>query len=155
MGSGLIRTILMTFSDRGFGRGVLSPLGSLPTRHLVVARQPVSIESRGSRPINSSVTYRPASRRIHRDGYGSARCRSRRTAYYSELRPRRTFGLLATVQAAGNLIALTVAGLLWSTVSPQAAFVFLAAAMGHRGGAHVTAGRDSGPAGRWFSALLE
>lgn len=39
------------------------------------------------------------------------------------------FGLLATVQAGGNLIASAVAGLLWSTVSPPAAFVFLAAAM--------------------------
>lgn len=39
------------------------------------------------------------------------------------------FGLLATVQSAGNLIASTVAGLLWTAVSPSAAFIFLAAAM--------------------------
>jgi MFS family permease len=39
------------------------------------------------------------------------------------------FGLLATVQSVGNLIASSVAGLLWSAVSPGAAFVFLAAAM--------------------------
>lgn len=40
------------------------------------------------------------------------------------------FGLLATVQSAGNLIASAVAGLLWTAVSPVAAFIFLAAAMG-------------------------
>lgn len=39
------------------------------------------------------------------------------------------FGLLATVQSAGNLIASAVAGLLWTAVSPAAAFIFLAAAM--------------------------
>lgn len=39
------------------------------------------------------------------------------------------FGLLATVQAVGNLIVSAVAGLLWSAISPVAAFVFLAAAM--------------------------
>jgi MFS family permease len=39
------------------------------------------------------------------------------------------FGLLATIQSAGNFIASTVAGLLWTAVSPRAAFIFLAAAM--------------------------
>jgi hypothetical protein len=39
------------------------------------------------------------------------------------------FGLLAGIQAAGNLGASTVAGALWTAVSPTAAFVFLAAAM--------------------------
>jgi len=39
------------------------------------------------------------------------------------------FGLLATVQSAGNLLASSVAGLLWSGVSPEAAVIFLAAAM--------------------------
>ena len=39
------------------------------------------------------------------------------------------FGLLATVQSAGNLIASSVAGVLWTAVSPTAAFLFLAAAM--------------------------
>jgi MFS family permease len=34
------------------------------------------------------------------------------------------FGLLAAVQAFGNLIASGVAGLLWTIVSPTAAFVF-------------------------------
>jgi MFS family permease len=39
------------------------------------------------------------------------------------------FGLLATTQAGANLGASALAGLLWTTVSPAAAFVFLAAAM--------------------------
>jgi MFS family permease len=39
------------------------------------------------------------------------------------------FGLLATVQSAGNLAASAVAGLLWTAISPVAAFVFLAGAM--------------------------
>ncbi|MCA1842249.1 MAG: MFS transporter [Actinobacteria bacterium] len=40
------------------------------------------------------------------------------------------FGLLAAIQAAGNLAASTLAGVLWTAVSPAAAFVFLAVAMG-------------------------
>ena len=53
------------------------------------------------------------------------RCRQPRTG------PVRgsAFGLLATVQSAGNLIASSVAGILWTTVSPTGAFLFLAAAM--------------------------
>ncbi len=39
------------------------------------------------------------------------------------------FGLLATVQAGANLAASAVAGILWTAVSPAAAFGFLAAAM--------------------------
>jgi MFS family permease len=39
------------------------------------------------------------------------------------------FGLLATVQSIGNLIASSVAGLLWTALSPAAAFIFLASAM--------------------------
>ena len=37
------------------------------------------------------------------------------------------FGLVATVQAAGNLAASVVAGILWTLVSPEAAFLYLAA----------------------------
>ncbi|MGH9235874.1 MAG: MFS transporter [Acidimicrobiales bacterium] len=40
-----------------------------------------------------------------------------------------SFGLLAAVQSIGNLAASTIAGVLWTTVSPGAAFLFLAAAM--------------------------
>ena len=58
------------------------------------------------------------------------------------------FGLLATVQAGGNLIASAVAGLLWSAVSPLAAFVFLAAAMVFAAVLIATAGRGSVPAAR-------
>jgi MFS family permease len=36
------------------------------------------------------------------------------------------FGLLATVQAIGNVMASTVAGLLYTTASPRVAFVYLA-----------------------------
>lgn len=39
------------------------------------------------------------------------------------------FGLLATVQALGNLVASTVAGLLYSVASPAAAFTYVAACM--------------------------
>jgi len=39
------------------------------------------------------------------------------------------FGLLATAQAGANFIASAVAGILWTAVSPAAAFLFLTAAM--------------------------
>lgn len=39
------------------------------------------------------------------------------------------FGLLATAQAGANLVASAVAGVLWTAVSPVAAFLFLAGAM--------------------------
>jgi MFS family permease len=39
------------------------------------------------------------------------------------------FGLLATTQAGANLAASAIAGLLWTAVSPTAAFLFLTAAM--------------------------
>ncbi len=39
------------------------------------------------------------------------------------------FGLLAAIQAAGNLAASTTAGILWTAVSPTAAFVFLGVAI--------------------------
>jgi MFS family permease len=39
------------------------------------------------------------------------------------------FGLLATVQSSGNLIASSVAGILWTAVSPRVAFLILASAM--------------------------
>ncbi|WP_328930566.1 hypothetical protein OG429_20635 [Streptomyces sp. NBC_00190] len=40
------------------------------------------------------------------------------------------FGMLATVQSLGNLAASTIAGLLWTLVSPTAAFAYLTAWMG-------------------------
>ncbi|BFO18210.1 hypothetical protein SHKM778_45980 [Streptomyces sp. KM77-8] len=39
------------------------------------------------------------------------------------------FGLLATVQSLGNLAASVVAGVLWTALSPAAAFTYLAAWM--------------------------
>jgi MFS family permease len=39
------------------------------------------------------------------------------------------FGMLAAIQAVGNLAASVVAGILWTAASPTAAFVFLASAM--------------------------
>ncbi len=39
------------------------------------------------------------------------------------------FGMLATVQALGNLAASAAAGLLWTAISPNAAFLYLAAWM--------------------------
>jgi MFS family permease len=39
------------------------------------------------------------------------------------------FGLLAAVQSFGNLAASAIAGLLWTTVSPQVAFAYLVAWM--------------------------
>lgn len=39
------------------------------------------------------------------------------------------FGLLASIQAIGNLAASAVAGLLWTAVTPTAAFAYLAAWM--------------------------
>lgn len=38
------------------------------------------------------------------------------------------FGLMAAIQAAGNLAASTIAGILWTATSPTTAFVFLAMA---------------------------
>ena len=55
------------------------------------------------------------------------------------------FGLLATVQSAGNLIASSVAGLLWTAVSPTAAFIFLAVAMLLAVALIVTTFRRDGP----------
>ena len=40
------------------------------------------------------------------------------------------FGLLAVTQSAGNLAASAIAGILWTTIAPTAAFIFLAAVMG-------------------------
>ena len=58
------------------------------------------------------------------------------------------FGLVATVQSAGNLIASSAAGLLWTAVSPTAAFLFLAAAMLIAATLTLTTFRTSPPAER-------
>ncbi|MGI8802113.1 MAG: hypothetical protein ACR2KV_08075 [Solirubrobacteraceae bacterium] len=52
------------------------------------------------------------------------------TASVARLAPERlrgsAFGLLATVQSLGNLAASVIAGLLWTLVSPAAAFAYAA-----------------------------
>lgn len=42
---------------------------------------------------------------------------------------RSAFGLLATIQATGNLAASAIAGALWTAVSTRAAFIYLTAWM--------------------------
>lgn len=56
------------------------------------------------------------------------------------------FGLLAAVQAAGNLAASAGAGLIWTMVSPGAAFGYLVAWMLAAAVAALTFGRSSRPA---------
>jgi MFS family permease len=51
------------------------------------------------------------------------------------------FGLLAAMQSVGNFAASSVAGILWSAVSPAAAFAFAAAAMALAFVIHLTVGR--------------
>jgi MFS family permease len=54
-------------------------------------------------------------------------------AAVAQLAPERlrgsAFGLLAALQAAGNLAASAVAGILWTAISPTAAFIYVAAWM--------------------------
>lgn len=60
--------------------------------------------------------------------------RDRRDAAVAALAPEgirgSAFGLLAVVQAGGNFVASVVAGVLWTLVSPTAAFVYLVGWMG-------------------------
>ncbi|MGI8712198.1 MAG: MFS transporter [Solirubrobacteraceae bacterium] len=66
------------------------------------------------------------------DGIGAAE--TAETAAVATLTPERlrgsAFGLLAAVQAAGDLAASVIARILWSAVSPTAAFLYVAAWMG-------------------------
>jgi MFS family permease len=59
--------------------------------------------------------------------------RNRRTRRRRRLAPEHlrgsAFGLLATVQAGGNVIASTIAGLLYTVASPAVAFGYVAACM--------------------------
>jgi MFS family permease len=58
-----------------------------------------------------------------------------------------SFGLLAAIQSIGNLAASSLAGILWTAVSPSAAFVFLATAMVLAVAVLGTGGTHSGPLG--------
>jgi hypothetical protein len=53
------------------------------------------------------------------------------TAAVARLAPEQrrgsAFGLLAALQAVGNLAASAIAGVLWSAISPTAAFLYVAA----------------------------
>ena len=66
-------------------------------------------------------------------GLGIGRGETAQSAAAAILAPEQlrgsAFGLLATVQSAGDLIASAVAGLLWTAISPAAAFTCLGAAM--------------------------
>ena len=53
------------------------------------------------------------------------------------------FGALATIQSFGNFAASVLAGLLFTTVSPEAAFLFLAACMTLAVAAFITTGRST------------
>ena len=55
------------------------------------------------------------------------------------------FGLLAGMQSAGNLLASTIAGVLWTAVSPTAAFAWLAAWMAVAVVAFMTLPSDTTP----------
>lgn len=57
------------------------------------------------------------------------------------------FGLLATAQSLGNFVASSVAGLLWTLVSPTAAFIYAAAWMLIALAAFTDTGRHTKPTG--------
>ena len=66
-------------------------------------------------------------------GIGIGAAETSETAAVAGLAPEQlrgsAFGLLAALQAAGNLAASTIAGLLWTAISPTAAFIYVAAWM--------------------------
>jgi predicted MFS family arabinose efflux permease len=66
-------------------------------------------------------------------GVGIACAETAESAAVAQLAPKQlrgsAFGLLASVQAVGNLAASAIAGVLWTAVSPAAAFTYVAAWM--------------------------
>jgi len=72
-------------------------------------------------------------RRIHPRRTGIGCVETAEHAAVAGLAPQRlrgsAFGMLATVQSLGNLAASSIAGLLWTLVSPAAAFTYAAALM--------------------------
>jgi len=60
-------------------------------------------------------------------------CRDRRARRHRHRRPNASrgsaFGVLAAIQSFGNLAASSIVGVLWTAVSPTAAFAYLAAWM--------------------------
>ena len=75
----------------------------------------------------------PAGHRLRPRRFGIGCGETAQSAAVATLAPAHlcgsAFGLLATVQAGANLAASAIAGILWTAVSPVAAFLFLAAAM--------------------------
>ena len=66
-------------------------------------------------------------------GIGIGCAETAETAAVAGLAPEQlrgsAFGLLAALQAVGNLVASAIAGVLWTAVSPTAAFLYVAAWM--------------------------
>jgi MFS family permease len=66
-------------------------------------------------------------------GIGIGAAETAETAAVAALAPERlrgsAFGLLAALQALGNLAASVIAGVLWTAISPAAAFIYVAAWM--------------------------
>ncbi len=66
-------------------------------------------------------------------GIGIGCAETAETAAVAQLAPEQlrgsAFGLLAALQAVGNLAASAIAGILWTAISPAAAFVYVAAWM--------------------------
>lgn len=64
-------------------------------------------------------------------GIGIGCAETAESAAVAQLAPQHlrgsAFGLLAAIQAAGNLAASTIAGILWTAISPTAAFLYVAA----------------------------
>jgi predicted MFS family arabinose efflux permease len=64
-------------------------------------------------------------------GIGIGCAETAETAAVARLAPEQlrgsAFGLLAALQAVGNLAASAIAGVLWSAISPAAAFLYVAA----------------------------
>ena len=71
------------------------------------------------------------------------------TAAVAALAPERlrgsAFGLLAALQALGNLTASVIAGILWTAISPAAAFIYVAAWMALAVIGLAIAGRSTQP----------
>ena len=66
-------------------------------------------------------------------GIGIGCAETAETAAVAQLAPDHlrgsAFGLLAALQAVGNLAASAIAGILWTAISPTAAFLYVAAWM--------------------------
>jgi MFS family permease len=82
-------------------------------------------------------------------GVGIGAAETAETAAVAALAPERlrgsAFGLLAALQALGNLAASVIAGILWTAISPAAAFIYVAAWMALAVIGLAIAGRSTQP----------